>query len=145
HARPGGQLRFEPGGCHSERPESGCSGLVADEQQQNQTGRWGGWEDLPLSVPPFLPSSLLICTLSISVQREHVQGVPNGDQHLLVAVDRVGLRCIRGAANTRVPQRLAGLRVARDEGAAPVATKRKAPGGGEEAPRTAPAVHARIR
>ena len=65
-----------------------------------------------------LPSSLLIvpCSepsdiLPSSVQRERVQRIVHRDEHVLTAVDREGLRRVRGAADARVPERLAGLGV----------------------------------
>src|SRR6476646_6090544 len=78
----------------------------------------------------FLPSS---------VQRERVQLIVHRDEHVLMAVDRVGLRGVRRPSDARVPERLPCLGVTRDEVSSCVAAEEQATGGGQQATRSPPA------
>ena len=92
-------------GVSSTPPAARCDSAKASWSRRQpcapykQRGRTGGSSLVQLAARASL------------VKREHVERVADGDQHVLAAVDREGLRRVRGAADARVPQRLAGLGV----------------------------------
>src|SRR6187455_1834048 len=61
------------------------------------------------------------------VQRERVQRVVHGDEHVLLPGVHVGLQRVGRRADARVPQRIAVGRVERDEAAAAVAGEEHLP------------------
>src|SRR4051812_42121622 len=63
---------------------------------------------------------LQLNTLTALIQRERVQRVADGNEHVLLAVHRIRLRRVGDRADSRMPQRLAVRRVIRDEVAAAV-------------------------
>ncbi len=58
-----------------------------------------------------------------SVHRKREQSVIDRDQHVLAAIDQIGLRCVRDVADTAVPHQLATGRVESHEIATPVASE----------------------
>src|SRR5262249_60164649 len=67
------------------------------------------------------------------VQRECVQRVAYGDEHVLLPVERVGFRRVRRRSDARMPQRIAGGGVVGNEVAAAVAREEHLPCRGEDA------------
>ena len=90
------------GGSSSTSPEAVIGGKDDGTQRTSNTQKTGAGMENPFSressSPP--PSSLLTCLAPVlwipsSVQRERVQRIVHCDEHVLMAVDRVGLRGVR--------------------------------------------------